>query len=523
MEAESRADLGKAQGWRGVVPYVVVIAAGCWLAAPHLSDEVWYDEAYTLEHFATGTPGHAFTRYTKPNNHVLFSAALSLWRSMGTSPATLRALPLLLFLATLGVLVAATGRLAGPSVGVLAGVMFATAHVTQNFAVQLRGYGPSWLPVAVGLLALPRFLESGSRWWGGLYVAGASIGIGLVPTSLTVFAVFAVWATAVTPLPWRRFVGRLAVVWLAPLAGLLWYVAVWQTVLQKSQEQWTAQTWPNVFGHWLWATLIDFWWLAPLLLLGFIGLARQALRARERGPASPRGHVFLVSACVIEAPLAYAFLPQTPFPRTLVPLLPLWYVVLAVLIMAGWRRVFRNKRRVSRVAMAALIVGMFALAGLRETGGTGYASRNPPGSKPQDLYDQYYHRDFHPARAVALAAEFAARTGGVILTDNSDLWALRYAVLGLGPPGPRLPFFHYRKRVLKWHRAELLESRDILIVTRSAKRAADILAHFRLAGRGEPRPYARTGFLKLYLSPRPGADGEAADAAKESENGGPRP
>ena len=145
-------------GLRNALPLALVLLTGLGLALPHLRDEVWYDESYTLDYFATGNLGHAFTRYHEPNNHILFSALLSVWRGVTDAAPVLRLLPLMFFLVALVLLAAGAARLAGGVAGMLAGMLFATSHVTLNFALQLRGYGPSWLPVGGGLLVLILFL-----------------------------------------------------------------------------------------------------------------------------------------------------------------------------------------------------------------------------------------------------------------------------------------------------------------------------------------------------------------------------
>ncbi|MFH0910187.1 MAG: hypothetical protein V1918_01570, partial [Planctomycetota bacterium] len=101
---------------------------------PHLYDDVWYDEGYMLERFATGRVWDAFTDYHLPNNHILYTVALSLWKRMlgssAGSVAALRAPLLVLFAATLILLPKARRRM-GETEGASLGVMlFATSPVT---------------------------------------------------------------------------------------------------------------------------------------------------------------------------------------------------------------------------------------------------------------------------------------------------------------------------------------------------------------------------------------------------------
>ncbi|MCX7934765.1 MAG: hypothetical protein N3A66_05850, partial [Planctomycetota bacterium] len=93
----------------------------------------------------------AFRDYHAPNNHVLFSAGLSLWRRFltwcGAPYLFLRFFPYLLFVLAVIATATAFRRFGGALAGGIAAVLFASSHVTLNFAAELRGYGPSWLPL----------------------------------------------------------------------------------------------------------------------------------------------------------------------------------------------------------------------------------------------------------------------------------------------------------------------------------------------------------------------------------------
>ena len=91
-----------------LMPYIGSLAIAFYLVAPHLADEIWYDEAYTLMNFSGRGWLHAFYDYHAPNNHVIFSAMLSLWHGfvLGDQASVfgLRVLPCLMFFCSIDIL-----------------------------------------------------------------------------------------------------------------------------------------------------------------------------------------------------------------------------------------------------------------------------------------------------------------------------------------------------------------------------------------------------------------------------------
>ena len=488
---------------RRILPCAVILLAAAYLAAPHLSDEIWYDEAFTLEHFAGHGPGQAFIRYDDPNNHILFSSALALWRPAARTVFHLRLLPLAAFLIALALTVFAVTRLGGETAGLLAGAALATSHVALNFAAQLRGYGPSCLPVAAALLLLPMALE-GRRWlWSVLYVLAAAVAVGIVPTNLTVFAVFGAWALglALVSGQWRRrrVAARLALIILAPLAGAACYIGVWSQVVEKSRRAWTSQTVAGVFGHWARATLVDVWWLLPLAAVGALVLIRTACTETDRHARSATGRLLLAAACLLVPPAAYALAPSVPFPRTLVPLLPAWYAALALLTAAGLSWLLKARPAAQRAVPLILVAALLVLGARREWHNADYTSRNPDGARPQNLYDQYYHHQFFPSGTADALRALARRSPCIMVTDNSDLWALRHAVLNLRPPRLGAPLYHESAPGLPDRLAKLPPSTRIVLVTCSLARANALARRLGLPDTGRVLPLESTGFFKLFI------------------------
>jgi hypothetical protein len=147
-----------------VTPVEAAIVAGLTLALtiillPHLLDEIWVDEAYTLLQFSSNGFLYAFSNYHAPNNHMLFSALLSAYWEPGMSQSLLRLPLLVLHVAGLGAIFLAARRLCGRESALIALALYGGSWATLSFVLELRGYGLSMVLSSLqmcGALAIMR-------------------------------------------------------------------------------------------------------------------------------------------------------------------------------------------------------------------------------------------------------------------------------------------------------------------------------------------------------------------------------
>ncbi len=458
----------------GILPWLLPTVAGLALAAPHFTDELFYDESYTLEWSAGSS---AFFHYREPNNHVLFGAALGLWRHV----LPLRLLPAVLFAGAILLVVASGVRLAGRTGGLLAGLVFATSHVTIEFALQLRGYGPSWVPVAAGWFAL--LLDRNELRWrrAALYTAAAFIGVGILPTNVVPFAILSGWSVA-TALACRdrRALAPAALMAFAPAAGFLCYLGIWSQLVRMARTYTSSASVPSVFAEWHAATLLDLWWAWPAAIAGMFLLARES-----------RATSLLWLLCAIVPPAAYALAANVPYTRTLVPLLPLWLGLIGVAAATALGRLASWHAHAPRAAAAIMVIALLGTAVWREATGAGYESRHPEGARPMSVYDNYFHHRFRPSEAALAVARHAGTGPLLILTDDSDHEALRRALCRHGLAGQLLV-------VNPAMRASGTEDWRVLLVTRGPGHAQLMVDRTELGRR--PRLVADTGFFKVYAA-----------------------
>ena len=146
---------------------------------------LWYDELYTAEMaraplgdlltaIAAGTGTAPYLRDIPPSYNGPYYLVVHLWLGLTRLPADdlgLRLLSLTASVAAVAVLTAAVVRLAGPPVGLAAGLLAATDPLVVEYAAEARGYGLALLATAVTVLGLARWLDGGRLV---LFAAGAA-------------------------------------------------------------------------------------------------------------------------------------------------------------------------------------------------------------------------------------------------------------------------------------------------------------------------------------------------------------
>lgn len=166
-----------------VPPLVLALLGGAFIARRR---SLWYDELFTAE--VAPVPladlvravlsGEGTTPYLEgvpPSYNAPYYVVVHGWLALTRLPADdlgLRSLSLLAAVTAVGVLTAAVTRLAGPAVGLTAGLLAATNPLVVEYAAEARGYGLALLATAVAVLGLARWLDGGRMW---LYLLGATL------------------------------------------------------------------------------------------------------------------------------------------------------------------------------------------------------------------------------------------------------------------------------------------------------------------------------------------------------------
>ena len=134
----------------------------------------WYDELYTAEvaplplarllhALVTGEGTIPYLADAPPSYNAPYYAVAHVWLAVtGLDPDELglRLLSLVSAVAAVAVFTRAVRRLAGPRVGVVAGLVLATNPFVVRYAGEARGYALALLATAVAVLGLARWLDS---------------------------------------------------------------------------------------------------------------------------------------------------------------------------------------------------------------------------------------------------------------------------------------------------------------------------------------------------------------------------
>jgi len=165
---------------------------------PGSARSLWYDELFTLRHFAD-SPAHALLEQKHANNHPLASLLAFFARQASEDPRVLR-LPFVI-LASLGVV--ATARLGRTRGAALAAALLAVFHPSAvAYAQEVRGYAPLLLLAPlVTVLAL-----DGRRPW----LLGLAVALGLLAHATLGALVVALGLLALRERAWETLKGLTA-------------------------------------------------------------------------------------------------------------------------------------------------------------------------------------------------------------------------------------------------------------------------------------------------------------------------
>jgi len=401
-------------GWFLTVAGLLILIAAARLA-PHLNDALWQDEAHAALTFFTQPFAYSFAHYPLPNHHPLFDAVMALWWDRGDGEQITRALPALIVLGSLVALVRVAQRLLGRSAALLALVLFSSATVTAHFALQLRGYGFSWLPVICLLWATHALVTHVSVMRSLCYLILSAITCAIVPTNGVLAAAIAVWGLLMTgqaPGTGRRHV-LCGLLLAGPALGALVYVPVAGEISALAKIAWNPLARPSVLWHVLTAFSADFALVLPLAVFG--GLRMLRARASALRPASDWTVLSLLVVTVGSIVVTLMVLPNPPFPRNFVPWLPLWCLALAGLVVRGASMAGRG------VSHAGLLLALAA------SGFSVYLSQKLDWCQvslfgapaEQNLCRSFYQQGYAPAATLQwLLQHVTARNSEVVVSDE---------------------------------------------------------------------------------------------------------
>jgi mannosyltransferase len=319
---------------------------------------LWYDELYTAEMASVplgrlvsaivrGEGTIAYLSDAPPSYNGPYYAVVHGWLAVTRLAADETGLRLLSLVAAVGGMAAFTrtvGRLAGPGVAVVAGLVAATNPFVVQYSAEARGYGLALLATSVAALALARWLAGRPRSLLLYGVAGAAAGL----AHWFALLVLGGLALAAVVLRRRGAVPVVAVTAVAALPALgLVLVAVGNGV--GASGVW----WLSDVGGAVPRLLLRSWagGRLPLLVVTLVAAGVGLAGIRRRG-AGARRDATVVAACWFAVPVTMVTVAEQVRPvfvdRYLLPSV----LGLAVLVALG---VTRAPRRLVPAALAVVL------------------------------------------------------------------------------------------------------------------------------------------------------------------------
>jgi len=422
----------------------VLALLGGWLVARRHS--FWYDELYTAEvapvplrrlaeAVVTGEGTIPYLADAPPSYNAPYYALAHVWLAVTGLRADEVGLRLLSLVAAVGavtVFTRAVGRLAGPAVGVTAGLVLAANPFVVRYSAEARGYALALLVTALAVLGLARWLDA-SPWGLALFgAASAAAGLAhwfalLVPLALAA-AALALRGRRAAPVAVAAVgaaVPALALVGVAVVNGVGGSGAEWIGNAGLLVPWLTLRSWADGY--------------LPLLVLTAAGVGLAIARPRRGDPREP---LLLVATCWVALPMLAVTALQLVRPVFVARYVLPAAVGLAVLVALGLTRL---PGRLPALALAALL-GASAWATVTRIGagpvedGRGavaaVAARHRPGepvvaaARWDALSLDHYARRHHPAVAADMVLPPAS------VPPAPRVWVLRRARPGVkGDPG----------------------------------------------------------------------------------------
>lgn len=365
----------EASWWPGRVYLLAglgLVLMGAWLRVPGLATSLFYDEIFSITHFASLPAWRIPLTQVLSNNHILNSLLLHAMLKISSHEALLRLPVFLAGVGSLWLFFLLARRLGGPLAGVFAAGLAATSTYHLWYSMLARGYMLGLSLVLAGLLVV---LHAGPRpsrrscWAFGVTQVLAALAL---PTLALVPGLLLTWVLLGALPAARRWTGLdprspSGAAWLsASLWTVAAIIALHMPTLPVLLLRAASRAGGAAFaGESQWLSLFRYGWigLAAAAALGGIGLADWVL-ARRAGMAWPERFLLALWACSG----AWLFLERELI-RIHVPA----FMAVVVLVAMGLRAlvVWSVSRSVPapRHALAGAAVSLALLAGVTLSAG----------------------------------------------------------------------------------------------------------------------------------------------------------
>jgi hypothetical protein len=351
----------------------ILVLAGlllAWTRSNGVASSFWHDEVATVLTYVRPGPDEILFGDYIPNNHVLFS--LLSWATTNLlddySESAYRLWSTLPAIAAVGASAAWLWRRLGPWTAVGFVVLVLTSELHLELARQARGYGLTFLAMALLLITGDRSIREGGGWNWAAFAAVGVAGTYTLPVFVLPFLGVALAIVAARPVLWRQCAMAVAG---AGAVLLVLYAPLLADVLASSDQQTGSQLpWHGMLSgpvgdllgpnaQVLLGDAPQFWMKLLLAGLAMAGALRLALTGR------------LDLGAVLAVPVLFTYLVLTIGRLYYVPrftsflLLPLLALIATALATPIERLGERSRARVVAGLAAAVIAAVAVLGSVR--------------------------------------------------------------------------------------------------------------------------------------------------------------
>lgn len=330
-----------------LLPYIIT-ALGCvpliFWACKYLQVDLWYDEAYSLEHFALVDWKLTVFNYPAPNNHIFFNLTSQvLSRIAGLRDLFDATAIVYVFRFFQGIIAVVTAWYAAAilkrhlhvkSSFLVYAVLF-TCIPFMNFALQLRGYTMSALFLVMLVYYTWNYIEAEKKGAQIMIVVSSVLMLYTIPSNvyfllgfwLVLLGFWGYYLRKKEKLQAKIYFRSLVLIASGVVFAVLLYLPILEDVIFN---KFSTRTVPGIFySAGLFLDLIPAFvsqrYFLLLLLLPGIYFFYKNGSAKEK-----RYFIFLVGVFIV--PFGISFLHQkAPFPRVFIPLAPIFAMLLTVL------------------------------------------------------------------------------------------------------------------------------------------------------------------------------------------------
>ena len=400
----------------------------------YLQADVWYDEAFSLKHYALVEWGQTLFYYPAPNNHIFYNITTQLlsrltgFRSVSELLDVIylfRGFQLLIALLSGGYLYKLLNRFFKGKGSHWSLLILYTTLPFLNFSLQLRGYGLSMLFYVMLVFHGWRYLKNTKSWEGLLVLIISTALVYAIPSNVYFLGSTALICLIgfVSTLPkysgWLKNPFFKLGIWMTAglLLALLLYAPIIDSVINNpysSREAPYFYVSGHIFINSIPALLSARYLLIPLIIYGGWRYLKHTTSNETRG-------VFVLVALVL-FPFLLAFVHQKlPYYRVFLPITPIVAALISLKMDYALEGIKRKKLKLLlNLAIAVYLIAVSVLV-IDENSAKATENLEVNGVLSQDLYVNYYlSKSFKQDKVMLVLAELNPQ-GPVIEYNQLDL------------------------------------------------------------------------------------------------------